>query len=175
MEVLHKCWNWLKENCVEVILKFWGDGILTLGTTKGVIRLIPKLGELLFLRNWRAITLMNLLYKIISKLLTIRLKLVLGLLVDDEQIGFIIGRRILDNILAFHVGKDFVKSKHLRALFVMWDFFKAYDHLAHMFLWATLVAMGFSPLFIQLVKGLVIGGSSVIHANGLFSNVVDLC
>lgn len=69
---------------MEVVHKFWSDGILTLGMTKGVIRLIPKLGELLFLKNWRPITLMNLLYKITSKLLANRLKQFMGFLVDEE-------------------------------------------------------------------------------------------
>lgn len=34
--------------------------------------------------------------------------------------------------------------------------------------------MGFSPLFIKLIQGLVLGGSSVIHDNGMFSRDVDL-
>lgn len=56
----------------------------------------------------------------------------------------------------------------------MWDFLKAYDRLVHLFIWAVLKAMGFIPFFIQLVQGLIVGESLVIHANGLFSRVVDL-
>lgn len=117
---------------------------------------------------------MTLLYKIISKLLANTLKPFMPFLVDEEQTGFIAGRQILDNILAFRVGKDYLKSRRLFALFIMWDFFKAYDHLAHIFVWETLSAMGFSPSLSKLVQGLVIGGMSVIHANGLFSRMVDL-
>lgn len=54
---------------------------------------------------------MTLLYKIINKVLANRLKEFLGFLVDKEQFGFIVGRRILDNILAFRVSREFVKSK----------------------------------------------------------------
>lgn len=41
-------------------------------------------------------------------------------------------------------------------------------------MWETLEAMGFSPLFIRLIQGLILGGTFVIHANGLFSKVVNL-
>lgn len=122
---------------MEVIQTFWLDGILTPRMIKGVIRLIPKEGELFFLWNWRPITLMNVLYKIINKILAKSLKLYLGFLVDEEQTGFITGRRIQDNILAFGVGRDFVKAKRLHALFVMWDFLKAYDRTTHFFVGDT--------------------------------------
>lgn len=79
--VLKKCWCWLKE-CVEVIQSFWNDGILTLNTLRGVIRLIPKKGDLTKLNNWRPITLMSLLYKIVSKILANRLKQYMSKLVD---------------------------------------------------------------------------------------------
>lgn len=48
--------------------------MLTLGTIRGVIHLIPKVAELIWLKNWRPITMMNLLYKITGKLLANRLK-----------------------------------------------------------------------------------------------------
>lgn len=117
---------------------------------------------------------MNLLYKIISKLLANRLNQFLSFLVDQEQTGFITGRHIQDNILAFRIGKEFVRAKRLRVMLVMWDFLKAYDRTAHIFLWQIMEAMGFSPLFIKLVQGLVLGGSSTVHANNLFSREVDL-
>lgn len=41
----------------------------------------------------------------------------------------------------------------------MWDFLKAYDQIAHLFLWEALRVLGFNPLFIKLVQGLVIGSS----------------
>lgn len=74
VEVLCKCRDWLREECEEVFQHFWSDGVLTPGAIKGVIHLIPKLGELFLLHNWRPITLMTLLYKIISKLLANRMK-----------------------------------------------------------------------------------------------------
>lgn len=59
--------------------------------------------------------------------------------------------------------------------FVMWDFLRAYNHMAHLFLWKTLQIMGFSSYILQHVGiGINGRGSSIIHANGFFSRVVEL-
>lgn len=117
---------------------------------------------------------MILLYKIISKMLANRLKLVMGFLVDTEQTGFIAGRHIQDNVLAYRIDKEFLRAKKLSALLVMWDFLKVYDRMTHIFLWKTMWAMVFSSFFISLVQGLLMGGSAIIHANRLISREVDV-
>jgi hypothetical protein len=48
------------------------------------------------------------------------------------------------------------------------DFTKAYDLVNHQYLLAILAAMGFSPLFVNLVKGLITCSSAKVHFNGLF-------
>lgn len=125
VEVLRSSWEWVKEECLEVVHAFWSDGLLTTLAVRGVIRLIPKKGDLDFLTNWRPITMLSLIYKLTRKLIVARVKTLLEFLVDLQQIGFIRGCKILDNILAFKVGKDFVKAKKLLALVLKLDFLKA--------------------------------------------------
>lgn len=67
--VLRGSLEWVKQDFVEVVCVFWIDGILTSRMLRGVIKLIPKLGDLEFLTNWRPITMLTLIYKVISKLL----------------------------------------------------------------------------------------------------------
>lgn len=117
---------------------------------------------------------MSLLYKVINKLIANGLKHFMNKLVDLQQTRFIARRKILDNILAFHVGREFVRWKKLLIIFLMLDFQKAYDRLAHIFIWETLRVMGFSDLFVSLVQGLMSDGSSKIHTNGLFLREVNL-
>lgn len=54
-------------------------------------------------------------------------------IVDYQQTGFIKGYHIQDNILAFKLGKEFVKRTRQLACFLKLDFVKAYDHLEHIF------------------------------------------
>lgn len=77
--------------------------------------------------------------------------------------------RILDNILAFSMGNEYVCLRKFLAIFLKLDILKAYDRLNHVFLKEVLIALGFSPLIVSLIMGLVCNGFAKVHANGLFS------
>lgn len=48
-------------------------------------------------------------------------------------------------------------------------FEKAFDHVDHEFLWATLTATQLDPLVIGLIQGLVTNAEAKVHVNGLFT------
>ncbi|KAL3683131.1 hypothetical protein R1sor_001153 [Riccia sorocarpa] len=54
-------------------------------------------------------------------------------------------------------------------IFVKLDFMKAYDRIAHGFIWDTLSAMGMAEDLVERIRGLVIGGTSEVHINGCFT------
>ena len=65
----------------------------------GVITLIPKKDkDLINLKAWRPLTLLNLDYKILSKIMAERVKPILVYLIGEEQTGFLKGHHISDNI-----------------------------------------------------------------------------
>jgi hypothetical protein len=64
---------------------------------KGLITLIPKSGDHAKLGNWRPITLLGSLYKILAKTLTRRLQVFLPSVIRPGQTGFVEGKSILDN------------------------------------------------------------------------------
>lgn len=70
--------------------------------------------------------------------------------------------------------KEYVLWKKLLAIFLKLDFLKAYDRLNHIFLKVVLFALGFSPLIISLILGLVCNGSAKVHANCLFTLEFEL-
>lgn len=63
------------------------------------LALIPKEEEANSPEKFRPIALCNVIYKIISKVIANRLKLILPGLISEEQSGYVEGRQILDNIL----------------------------------------------------------------------------
>lgn len=66
------------------------------------IVMIPKIKKPISMTNFRAISLRNSLYKIISKIICNRLKRVLMDLIDPSQSSFIPGRLITDNVIVAH-------------------------------------------------------------------------
>lgn len=74
---------------------------MPLSSIVGVIKLIPKDGDLSWLTNWRPIMMITMTYKIISKLLANRVKPLIPHLVDRQQTGFVLERSITDNLLDF--------------------------------------------------------------------------
>jgi hypothetical protein len=66
-------------------------------TNKGLITLIPKSGDHAKIGNWRSITLLGSLYKILAKTLARRLQDLLPNVIRPSQTGFVKGRNILDN------------------------------------------------------------------------------
>lgn len=172
--VLHKCWPFIKFACFEMVLSFWQDGVMPLSALAGVIKLIPKDGDLSGLTNWRPITMIMMTYKIISKLLANRLKPLIPRVVDNQQTGFVPGHSITDNLLAFRLGEEFTRASKQKIALLKVDFVKAYDKVEHIFLWDTMEAMGFDYKCIVLVRGLVEEGFLKVHFNGLFTLDIPL-
>ncbi|KAL3677357.1 hypothetical protein R1sor_027305 [Riccia sorocarpa] len=97
-------------------------------------------------------------YKIIAKIIAVCLKGMLPGIIDSQQTGFVAGRNIIDNILSLRLGQEWAAVTNQQAIFVKLDFMKAYDRVAHGFLWDTLKAMGVGFATLERIKGLVEGG-----------------
>lgn len=75
------------------------DGVFPSKLNHTIVKLIPKCDNLSSMKDLRPISLCNVVYKILSKVLCNRLKNVLPKLVDISQSAFVVGRSIQENIL----------------------------------------------------------------------------
>jgi hypothetical protein len=80
-------------------VEFHRNGKLTKGINSTFIALIPKVNSPQRLNDFRPITLVKCLYKVLAKVLANRLRSVVGCLVPESQSAFIQGKQILDGIL----------------------------------------------------------------------------
>jgi hypothetical protein len=136
---------------------------------KGLIILIPKLGDHARIGNWRPITLLGSLYKILAKILTF-----LPSIIRPNQTGFVEGRCILDNTFLAQEAQDWAKESNQDLVLLLLDFEKAFDRIEWSFLFEALAKLGFCPQWIRWVSSLYKSTSSAIKLNGVEGNTFPL-
>ena len=95
VEFYHTFWPVLGDMIVGVLNEAYNKGHLSNSQKQGVITLLEKEGkDAMYIKNYRPITLLNVDYKILSKVLASRIKKVLGKIVHYDQVGYIKDRNI---------------------------------------------------------------------------------
>jgi len=107
-----KFWDIIADDYLAMLQAAFQNGRLPLGMTSSAILLLFKAGDHANLSNWRPITLLNVSYKILAKVLQLRLQPLLKDIISTDQSAFLPGRFILDNILLQHETVDWAKESN---------------------------------------------------------------
>ncbi|CAA7406434.1 unnamed protein product [Spirodela intermedia] len=131
------------------------------------LALIPKVTTPTSFRDFRPISLCNVCYKVVSKIVTRRLSSFLDKLISLEQCGFVKGQYIHDNIMLVHelaqsLGHDCRGSN----IIIKLDIEKAFDRIEWSFLIKVLRCFGFTDDFIDLVDACVRENHFSLLVNG---------
>ena len=114
-------------------------GRLTELQQQSIITLLPKVGkDSCFLSNWRPISLLNVDYKIASKVIANRIKSVLQTIINETQTGFMKGRYIGENIRLIFELLDNTDEYNIPGLLFFSDFEKAFDSVNHEYMYQCL-------------------------------------
>jgi hypothetical protein len=108
-----------------------------------LIVLIPKVQNPVSLNQFQPISLCNVIYKIISKALANRLKMVLLDIIFEEQSTFVSGRIITDNVLMAYECLHFMRKNHSKVnayCALKLDMTKAYDRVEWSYLEAIMLS-----------------------------------
>jgi hypothetical protein len=119
---------------------------LSKGIDSTFIALIPKVNSPQRLNDFRPISLVGSLYKILSKVLDNKLRCVMSSIISESQSVFIHGRQILDGILI--VKELMADARHLKKDMLLFkvDFEKAFDSFDWCYLEAVMKKMNFPTL-----------------------------
>jgi exonuclease III len=162
-------WAVVGPKIVKAVSDFFRYGLFDEELNFTHIVLIPKKTEASKVTDFRPISLCNVVYKIISKVLANRLKVILPSIISPNQSAFVPGRLITDNIL---VAYETLHTMHAR----MWgkvgymalklDMSKAYDRVEWVFLEAVMRKMGFDEKWVSLVMSCISSVKYSIIING---------
>lgn len=104
----------------------------------GVITLLPKVNDANKIQQYRPICLLNVVFKIFTKTLMLRLEKVMGKIINRCQSGFIKNRNIMDGVMALHEILHDTRVKKKDGPVLKLDFEKAYDKINWKFLFKCL-------------------------------------
>ena len=151
------------------MLDFLNYGQMLGGVNFTHVVLIPKVKSPESMAQFRPISLCNVIYKIISKILVNRMKKVLPRVISESQSAFVPGRMISDNVIiafeAIHHLKNLRGGKNAQ-LAAKLDMSKAYDRVEWDYLRAVMVKLGFNVRWVGLIMSCVTSVSYSIMING---------
>jgi len=163
---LKTCWQTFKVDIVAAVLLFQETGYIPKGCNASLIALVPKVRDPTYLEQYRPISLVGAMYKIIAKVLAERIKKVLPSVINESQSAFLRDRGILDSVLTANEMVEDLRRKGRRGLCLKVDFEKAYDSVRWDFLYDMLQRLGFHNRWIMWVKGCLESATVSVLVNG---------
>ena len=148
---------------LELVNNVWQEEQVPADWRRGVIVRIPKKGDLSNCSNWRGITLLSVIGKILSNVIYDRIKETVFDVLSENQAGFREGRGCADYIFVLrHIVEQCEEwRKSLVLNFV--DFSKAFDSIHRPSLWKLLKLYGLPNKIVALIKSMFEGSESCVR------------
>ncbi|XP_010495645.1 PREDICTED: uncharacterized protein LOC104772766 [Camelina sativa] len=167
VEFYREAWDIVGQETVVAVQEFFTSGHLPGNFNATAITLIPKTPGADTIPQFRPISCCTTVYKIIARLLKQKLKLFISYAVQGNQVGFIQGRHLCENVLlATELVSDFHASETRTRGCLQVDLAKAYDNLNWQFLVNVLIAIDLPPTFIDWLQQCFTSPSFSLAING---------
>ena len=161
------CWEFAKEEIVDLFKEFFEEKSFAKSLNSTFLVLIPKKGGAEDLGDFRPISLLGGLYKLLAKVLANRIKEVLDKVVSPDQNAFVKGRQILDASLIANEVVDYWFKRKEKGLICKLDIEKAYDSINWNFLMKVMRKMGFGDRWMEWIGWCISTASFSIMVNGV--------
>ena len=136
----------------------------------GILSLIyKKKGDRRVLKNYRPISLLQVDYKILARIMANRFKKVLPKIISENQTCCIIGRDISNNIANVRDVITLVESDELEGYVIKIDQEKAFDRVSHQYIFNVLKKFGFGDVFIKWIMIFYNKINSNVKCNGFLT------
>eukprot|EP00253_Pinus_taeda_P027567 PITA_27567 len=144
-------WDIIKKDYIRMAKNFYTKCKMGSSIKSSHLALIPKEPNPQTFDRFRPISLCNVSYKIITKILANRLKKILPSLISENQGGFVPKRHITDNVILIQEAIHSNLAKNERGMIIKLDMANAFDRVNHSFLQAVLKKIGISEFFTSRV------------------------
>lgn len=170
-------WHVVGEDVIREVKSFVQGRAMPEGWNNTVVVLIPKVPQPEHIKDLRPISLCTVIYKVASKVLSNRLKVILPEIVSLNQSAFVPGRLITDNVLLAYEFTHYMKTKRTGMdayAAIKLDMSKAYNWVEWDFLKKIMERMGFASPWVQTIMKCITSVSYRIKINGDLSKTIIL-
>lgn len=166
-EFFKLAWSILAKDFTVAVQSVFRSGFLPKGVNSTILALVPKKTDSMEMRDYQPIACCNVLYKVVSKILANRLKLLLPRVVAENQSAFIRGMLLMENVLlASELVKNYHKEDVSPRCVMKIDISKAFDSVQWDFVLQILEALGVPEQFRRWIKLCTTTPSVSVQVNG---------
>jgi hypothetical protein len=145
-------------------------GEMSIDQKRATLTLLPKKDkDVRYLKNWRPISLLNADYKILAKVLAMRIQKVIPYLINHDQSGCIKNRSTFTNIRSIYDVINYINENKRTGIITFIDYEKAFDTVNWKFLYKCLKAFNFGDKYIAAIKTLYNNIETSVSNNGYSS------
>ncbi|GAU41508.1 hypothetical protein TSUD_302460 [Trifolium subterraneum] len=161
-------WHLVGDDIFDLVKTAFHTGYFDPTISDTLISLIPKIDSPTTYRDFRPISLCNIVYKIITKVLVHRLRPILDSIIGPYQSSFLPGRGTSDNAIVLQEIIHFMRRSKRKKGFVAFklDLEKAFDNVNWDFLKSCLHDFGFPNITIRLIMHCVTSSNFSLLWNG---------
>ena len=165
LEFYQVFWTLIKDDMMALFTEFHQGSLPLNSLNFGTIILLPKKKDAKVIQQYRSICLLNVSFKIFTKVATNRLSTIAQKIIRPTQTAFLPGRNIMEGAVILHETIHELHSKKQDGVIFKIDFEKAYDKEKWSFLQQTLRMKGFSHKWCSWVEQFTQGGNVNIKVN----------
>ena len=163
---IKKMWDNIGDEISSFVLNFFDTGYLPEEINMTWVVLIPKIDSAEEFKDFRLISMVGCLYKVIAKILARRLKRVMPDLIGEAQSVFVQNRQSLDGVLIANEVISWIKKRKKQVALLKLDFHKAYDMVKWSFVDKVLASMGFGTRWCGWIRPCISSISMSVLING---------
>ncbi|WVZ67109.1 hypothetical protein U9M48_016236 [Paspalum notatum var. saurae] len=158
-------WETIKVDLMMLFVEFHKGCLPLYSLNFGIITLLPKEKDAKHIKHFCPICLLNVSFKIFTKVTCNRLDRVANNIIRPTQTAFMSGRYIMEGVVILHETLHEMHRKKLDGVILKLDFEKAYDKVKWSFLQQTLRMKGFSSKWCNWIHQMVTNGCVEVKVN----------
>jgi hypothetical protein len=167
------CWHIIKHDLMDAFRSLWSGDCRGLHVAnQALVSLLPKHADAVEIKDFRPISLIHSVAKLVAKVLSARLAPRMSELVGPQQSVFIRGRCLHDNFQLVQCTARKLHARKTDAILLKLDITKAFDTVDWAFLLEVLKKLGFGHKWITMVCGLLGSASTRVVVNGAAGGLI---